>query len=228
MGALASTPAPSDDDFLVEHKTMSSYLHEPPPAEEYSFRSPQKIWRNQTTSIESVSVTLKADGKTHCVLADAKGEVQVVLLADVANHKIQICSFSPTEKGQATVGQYKDRSLYEYGTVTRDIRNRTLYKVNVAGDSGATFRTETCGSCWSKQTTCTVKRDGLVSAYLVPTKEKSEKFWDCRVGRGGMEKWLLVALLACFDKFPQMDEEVIRRNSGMNLYKMDNLMNAKK
>ena len=227
MGAISSTPAPSDDDFLVEHKTMSSYLHDPPPAEEYTLRSPQKIWRNQIKSVESASVTLKADGKTHCVLADSKGEVQAVLLADAGNHKIHVCTFSPTEKGATMVGQYKERSIYEYGTVMRDIHNRTLYKLKVAGDGGATFRTETCGSCLSKQTACFIKRDGLMCAYLVPTKEKSEKVWDCRVGRSGMEKWLLVALLACFDKFPQMDEEAIRSSSGMRPYKMDRILNAK-
>lgn len=221
MGAIASAPAPSDEDFLVEHETMSSYLYEKPPSEGYNIRVPQKSWTNHVKSVEGVGITLKAEDKAHCVLADGSGDVQVVLLADVNKRMIQVCSFSPKEKGAASVEHYQGRSLYEYGSVSRDFRNRQLFVLKVAGDGGVTFRTDTYGSCLSRKVSgVTVKRDGLVCASMVPSTETKEKMWDCRVGCSGMETWLLVALVACFDKFPQMDEEFLRRSSGMVLYKL--------
>ena len=76
-----------------------------------------------------------------------------------------------------------------------------------------TFRTESCGSCLSKQKVILIKRDGLLCASLV--ENKSEKVWNCRVGPDAMEKWLVVALLACFDKFPQMDEAFLKGRSSI-------------
>ena len=226
MGAHASRPAPSDEDFLVQHQTMASFLYDKPPAEEYRILVPRKIWTNKVKSVEDVGVKLSADGKTQCVLADKNGVVHAVLLADVDNNRmIQVCSFSPSEKGAASVGQYQGRSLYEYGVATRDNNNRHLVILKVSGGNGVTFRTETYGSCLPKHVSgFTVKRDGLVCASFEPSKVSNEKVWDCRIGRGGIEEWLLIALLACFDKFPQMDEEFLRRSSGMMSYRYQNVL----
>ena len=221
MGAQHSTHSPTDADFLVKHKPMPSNLFERSPLVEYSFRVPRKAWRKKTISVEGMDVVLKADGKPHCILSGANGEMRAVLQV-ISQHQIQVCSLTPPEKGVAAVGEYKGRPLYEYGVVSRDRLNRQLLILRTV--SGITFQTESCGSCMSRQGISVMKRDGIVCASLTKTKEQSEKLWDCRVGPGGMEPTLCLAFLACHDKFPQIDEDFLRDSSGMKLYKIGNIL----
>lgn len=233
MGAQFSSPVPTDADFLVEHKPLSSHLLEAPKLVECTFRTPQKAWRPQlATTVEGgLGLTLKGS-KTHCVISDAKGETRAMLRTD-GYQAIKVCSFTPPEKGAAALetheGEVDGRPLYEYAVVTRKRNDRSKLAVTLSANSGGsgvtTFETASCGgSCFSKKRVVhTVKRNGLLCATLRLNKD----VWDCRIGPGGgIEPALLVALISCEDKFPQLDEAFLRQSSGIMSMKLDNVLRA--
>jgi hypothetical protein len=236
MGSQHSTALPTEADFLVKHKPLPVNLVENAyPAGECTFRLPKKAWRHNdinkkqptNVSVESIGIYLKAESKDRRLVTDKQGNLCAVL--QVKSHKeIQICSLLPAVKGARAIGVCQGKNLYEYGIVSRSVQNPKSIIVKLFFEGATTtFQLEHCGSHHQRTECLVVKRNGVVCASLTKHKDpKGEKTWDCRIGPNGIEPTLLVALVACKDKFPQLDEDFLRDNSGMQSYRHTNLLGA--
>jgi hypothetical protein len=219
MGCKHSTPAPTEQDFLVEHKPPSSILCSTllPKSKgaTYDFEVNQKknCWNIETPvndllqGMKLAPVDPSSKTSTQCVLfqdAELAEPLAVMGVSDFQTHncKAHIYSFMPCNANQKSCGEHLGQSLFEWAVVANQSESHQ-YTMTTAAD-GICHTTDYFGPVLYGPPKMVLKREGVVCASLVEAPK-----WKCRVSPG-MDPAMIVCFVASIDKLRESEAERFR------------------
>lgn len=233
MGCQHSTPAPTEADYLVDHPRSGALLcksMEPVPVGiTFDFELPTQCWNKDTEiglqkaikfSPEDMSpetgdqqVLMLRDSSTGKPLA-------VLIMKDPKKHCVQICAFHPSHEEQNRCGVHEGRPVYPWALV-ENIRNSQQFSMKTTVDD-AYYQTDLYGPVSAhKPVKFVIKRNGIYCASV--EEEKKLKIWKCKLCPG-IDPALILCFVACYDKFRQTNEEMLKAAHHTTTYNCSNVL----
>jgi hypothetical protein len=236
MGCTHSTPAPTEQDFLVEQKPPSSILCRTllPKSRgaTYDFQVNQKknCWNIETPvndlqqGMKLAPVDPSSKGAisttTQCILFQDTEPLAVMRVTDFKTHKCtaHICSFTPYNAKQTSCGEHRGRSLFEWAVVAK--RSESAQFTMTTAPDGICHATDYFGPVLYGPLKLVLKQKGLVCASLVEAPK-----WKCRVSPG-IDPAMIVCFVACIDKLRENEAErlIAAQHSPQTRYKLSNVL----
>jgi hypothetical protein len=231
MGIKHSTPAPTEEDFLVEHEPPSSILCKQLPPKtagatydfvvkckatgaKSSFAMKQNCWNLETPVVDLLEgMKLVPKDSARCLLVQNTTPLAVLMLVE-KDQQARICSFTPSRPYQPSCGEHDGRSLFQWAVVAKREESHQ-YTMKTTADN-IEYATDFFGSA-SSQKNLVLKRQGHVCASLQEPK------WKCRIGPG-IDPAMIVCFLACHDKLQEFHSQRLRDLQYVPSYKISDVL----